>query len=146
MIKVFQKIAIQLLKIIALIFLLSFERVIGLPFLFTLLALIWLDSIKEKKLARPLLILLFSFLMAVFYHGAWLATLLVWLVSAWAISIRGTVVRGKKRSFLLVVVLQNLIWLWWLNITANFVLIAQLIISYILVVLWLRVFKKEKRT
>ncbi|KUK79847.1 MAG: hypothetical protein XD95_0061 [Microgenomates bacterium 39_7] len=145
MIKTVQKIVIQLLKILALIFLLSFERVIGLPFLFTLLSLIWLDSIKIKNHSRPLLILLFSFLMAVFYHGAWLITLFVWLLSAWGISVGGGTIKGKKRRFILIVVLQNLVWLWWLDVPANFVLIAQLIISYILVVMWLRVFKKERR-
>lgn len=146
MIKTVQTVVVLLLKIFALAFLLSFERVVGLPFLFSLLALIWLDSTKGKSYSKSLLIILFSFLMAVFYHGAWLVTLVVWLLSAWGMSTGTGAVKGKKRRFILIVVLQNLIWLWWLNISASPVLIAQLVISYILVVVWLKVFKKEKRT
>jgi hypothetical protein len=144
MIKTIKFILAQLLKVAGLFFLLSLERVIGLPLIFSLLGLIWLDQVENKAYSRPLLILLFSFFIAIFYHTAWLATLIVWSLSTALVVYSGGIFQGKKRRFLITVLLQNLFWLWWLKIPANYILLAQLVVSYILFVVWLRIFKKDK--
>lgn len=144
MIKTIKQILIQLIKIIGLFFLLSLERVIGLPLIFSLLGLIWLDQVEGNVYSRPLLILLFSFLMAIFYHAAWLITLIAWFISAALVIYSGSILQGKKQRFLIAVLLQNVFWLWWLGVPASYIILAQLIVSYIMFVVWLRIFKTNK--
>jgi len=52
-------------------------------------------------------------------------------------------IKGKKRQFLILVIMQNLTWLWLLAIPANLTLIIQLVVSYLLIIIWLKLFKKK---
>lgn len=137
---------IFLFKLLVLLFVLSFERVVGLPFIFSLFGLIWLDQSQKFFYIRPVLLLIFSFLMAVMFQTAWLTTMVVWCLSLTFMVLGTKLVRVKKRRFLIVVIIQNLLWLWWLNIPVSLSLLFQLVISYVLVIVWLRIFSKPKQT
>lgn len=137
---------IFLFKLLVLLFVLSFERVVGLPFIFSLFGLIWLDQSQKFFYIRPVLLLIFSFLMAVMFQTAWLTTMVVWCLSLTFMVLGTKLVRVKKRRFLIVVIIQNLLWLWWLNIPVSLSLLFQLVISYVLVIVWLRIFSKPRQT
>ncbi len=141
--KQIKKIIIFFVKIIGLILLLSFERVIGLPYIFTLLSFIWIDQLHRDSYSRPLLVLLVSFLMTVFYQAAWFLTIMVWIISLLGMVYGNYFIKGKKRQFLILVIMQNLTWLWLLAIPANLTLIIQLVVSYLLIIIWLKLFKKK---
>ena len=139
-----KKVIFTILIIIGLIILLSFERVVGLPFIFSLLCFIWIDQSHSHSYSRPLLVLLISFLMTVFYQAAWFLTLIVWILSLTGMVFGNRLIKGKKRQFIILVIMQNLIWLWILKIPANIAILLQLIVSYILVIVWLKVFSKGR--
>lgn len=142
--KQIKKTIIFLIKIIGLTALLSFERVIGLPFIFTLLSFIWIDQVHHDSYSRPLLVLFVSFLMTVFYQAAWLLTILVWIISLLGMVYGNHLLKGKKRQFIILVIMQNLVWLWLLAIPASLTLLVQLIVSYLLIIIWLKLFRKKQ--
>ncbi len=136
---------IFLIKLFVLLFVLSFERVVGLPFLFSLFGLIMLDQTKKSFFIRPVLLLILSFLMAAMFQAAWLTTMVAWCLSLMFMILGTKLVRVKKRRFLIIVIIQNLLWLWWLNIPTNWSLLIQLIVSYVLVIIWFRIFSKPRK-
>jgi len=131
------------LKLLGLAVLLSFERVVGLPLIFSLLGLILIDQSHFSSYSRPLWILIISFLMAIFYQAAWLITLIVWILCLIGMIYGDSIIKEKKRRFLVLIIVQNLIWLWLLKIPASVTLLIQFVISYVLVVIWLKLFKNR---
>ena len=145
MLKKIKNIVIFLAKLFSLVFLLSFERVVGLPFLFSLLGLIWIDQNKDVPFIKPILLLILSFFVAVMYQSAWLSTIIVWFLSYGLIVLGAKTIKVKKRRFLIVVIIQNLLWLWLLRMSANLTLLVQLVVSYVFVIIWLRIFSKSRK-
>ncbi len=142
MLKTIKTIILFLIKLFGLIYILSFERVIGLPFIFSLLGLIWLDQTKKIFYIKPILLLILSFLLAVMYQSAWIVTIIIWFLCTVLINLGSRFIRVKKRRFVIVVIIQNLLWLWLLGIPASLVLLFQLVISYVFVIIWLKIFSK----
>lgn len=142
MLKTIKTIILFLIKLFGLIYILSFERVIGLPFIFSLLGLIWLDQTKKIFYIKPILLLILSFLIAVMYQSAWMVTIIIWFLCTVLINLGSRFIRVKKRRFVIVVIIQNLLWLWLLGIPASLVLLFQLVISYVFVIIWLKIFSK----
>ncbi len=135
---------LSLFRLIGFILVLTLERVIGLPLLAVLLALVWLDHNKELSYKYSLLILLLSLFFAAVYNLIW-PLAFVWLLAislliGWA----EKVVADKKRRFLIAVLLGNLFLIWRLEFSLSYLTLAQLIISYILSLIWMRVFKFGK--
>jgi hypothetical protein len=139
-----KKIILTLAKIFALIFLISFERVVGLPLIFTLLGLIWLDQVKDNYYFYPGLLLFLSYIMAVAFSAPWSIVFFVWTLTAGLVSLNIKQVKSKNKRFFIVVILQNLFWLWWLELPVNYLTVAQFVISYLLVVMWTRMLRLKK--
>lgn len=145
MLKRIKDVVLFLIKLLGLIYILSLERVIGLPFIFSLLGLIWFDQSKKVFYIKPILLILLSFLVAVMYQSAWITTIIIWFLCTTLINLGSKLIRVKKKRFVIVVIIQNLLWLWLLNIPANFALLFQLVISYVLVIIWLKIFLKSTK-
>lgn len=139
-----REIFFTLVKIFLLIFLISFERVVGLPLIFTLLGLIWLDQIKDSQYFYPLLLLFLGYIMAVVFNASWPVAFLVWMLTAGLVNLNIKQVKSKNKRFFIVVIMQNLFWLWWLKLPVSYLTIIQFVISYLLVVMWTRMLRLKK--
>ncbi len=139
-----KKIILNLAKILALVFLISFERVVGLPLIFTLLGLIWLDQVNDNDYFFLGLLLLLSYIMTVVFNAHWPVVFLAWTVSAGLVNTNIKQIKSKNKRFFIVVILQNLFWLWWLELPVGYLTVTQFVISYLLVVIWARMFKLKK--
>jgi hypothetical protein len=137
---------VNLLRLLGIFFLLSFERVVGLPLIFSLLGLMWLDHKADQRFAWPLLVTLFSFMITVSYALPWFLTFVLWVLSAALIKLGEVLVKDKKRRFLIVVIIQNLAWLWLSGIIASYVLLVQFVASYLLVMMWLKILRVRRGT
>ena len=134
----------QLLKIAGLLFILSLERVIGLPFVFVLLGLIWVDHAGDRAYGQVAVLLIVSYLLAVVYHVSWTVSFLVWLVSSWGMRFGSKPVQQKKRRFLIMVIIQSIFWLWWARLNADYLLLVQFVVSYFLVIIWMKVLRLDQ--
>lgn len=136
-----KKISLTLLKIIGLTLLVSFERVVGLPLIFTLLGLIWLDRVKDSRYFYPALLVLLSYILAVAYNTLWSVSFLAWAVTAGLVSLDIKQVKSKNKRFFIMVILQNIFWLWWLSLPITYLTVIQFVISYVLVVMWMKMLR-----
>lgn len=134
----------QLLKIAGLLLILSLERVIGLPFIFVLLGLIWVDHTNDQAYGQAAVLLGVSYLLAVVYHVSWIVSFFVWLISSWGIRFGSKPIKQKKRRFLIVVIIQSIFWLWWARISTDYLLLVQFVVSYILVIIWMKVLRLDQ--
>jgi len=141
----FKQILITLIKLLSLIILICFERVIGLPWLFILFCLIWLDENHEQLYQWPMLLVVLSLVLASAYHLSWPLAYFLLLAANTLLWLVGYQIKNKKRRFLAAVIMTNLFLLWWLKLKVGYLASAQFIVSYVLVVLWMRLFSLEKR-
>ena len=137
-------IILSIIKLLALILLISLERVVGLPLIFTLLALIWLDQKRDNLYFYPILLLLISYIFAVTYNALWSLSLLVWTVTSILANLNIKQIKSKNKRFFITVILHNIFWLWWLSLPVGYSTVVQFILSYALVVMWMRMLKGSK--
>lgn len=135
---------LTLLRVLQITLVLTLERVIGLPLISSLLVLAWLDRDKDLIYKFPILVLIFSLLLAVIYSLSWPLAYLWWLSMSLMINLGEKIVPDKKRRFLIVVLAGNLFLMWWLQLSIGYLTLAQLIISYIFSLLWMRIFKFDR--
>ncbi len=139
-----KNILFTLLRILQITVVLTLERVIGLPLISTLLVLAWLDKDRDLIYKFPILVLIFSLLMAVIYSLNWPLAYLWWLSLSLMVSLGEKIVPDKKRRFLIVVLAGNLFLMWWLQLRVGYLTLAQLIISYFFSLVWMRIFKFDR--
>ncbi|HQM15596.1 MAG TPA: hypothetical protein PLM16_00075 [Candidatus Woesebacteria bacterium] len=114
----------------------GFERVIGLPLLFSLFGLLCLNQAKMNSYQRPLIILFVSFLLAVVYQVGWLYTIIVWFFSELALNYQQRFSQSVKRWLLLIMMTQNGVWWWLFKLEWSYWLLAQLVVSYLIIIIW----------
>jgi hypothetical protein len=137
---------LALIRILGLLLVLTLERVIGLPLLFGLFGLVWLDKNKDSVYQYPVQLLILSFMMSVVYDVMWPASFIWWLGSRLLVDASSDLIKNKKRRFLIVMLLMNLLVMWWVQLKVGYIMLAQLLISYVLIVLWMRVFKFKRQS
>ncbi|MEA2056278.1 MAG: hypothetical protein U9O78_00975 [Patescibacteria group bacterium] len=139
------KVITTVLKYLALIYILSLERVIGLPFLFILITLIWLEKVKNQGGRLLAILLSLSLMLSLFFNFfwslAWLLLLLGYVFVRWG----DKLVKSKRRRFLLAVLLINIVLIWAIQIRLTVFTLFQLVGSYLLILVWLRIFNSEYR-
>ncbi len=138
------KIIKAFLKYLALVYVLSLERVIGLPFLFVILSLIWFEKDKGQYFKLIGLILSQSLLLSLFFNFAWFLAWLLFLGGYIFVRFGDELVHSKRRRFLLSVLMVNLISIWTTELSLSYVTLIQLVVSYLIVLLWLRIFDPEQ--
>lgn len=138
------------LKLAGVVFLLTMERVVGLPFLFVFLSLVWLDKNQDRPLKLTVLLAAQSLLLAAVYHLSWLGSLVGLAVIYWAvvagegIKFKGRgLFKDKKRRILGAVLLTNLVLVWVSGLNLTFFSFIQFVLSYLLVMMWLKVLRKR---
>ncbi len=132
-------------KILGLLLALTLERVIGLPLLFSLFGLVWLDKNKDTVYQYPVQLFILSFMMSMVYDVLWPASFIWWLGASLLVDVGSDFIKDKKRRFLIIMLLMNLLVVWWVRLRVGYIMLAQLLISYVLIVLWMRVFKFKQK-
>ncbi len=138
-----KKVAVALLKIIGLVLLISVERVIYLPFLFILFGLVWLDQVEDSFYAYLLLLLFLSFVLAATYNVLWPVSFLVWAVTSLLTSLTTDVIKSKNKRFFIMTIAQVIFWLWRTQIVLTYLSLIQFIVSYLVVLLWMRLLQPK---
>lgn len=139
-----RKIIISILKALGLVLIISLERVVGLPLLFILLGLIWLDQVRDQLYSYPILLLFLSYILAVTYNVIWPISLLALVVTAFLASLSSGRIKTKNRRFFIMTLGFNLFWLWWTGLQIGYLAIVQLVVSYLIVIMWMRVLRLKK--
>ena len=136
----------SIIKLVSLIYLVSLERVIGLPWIYLLLSLIWIDQIQTQrnKFKLILISLFFSLLLSATYDLAWSLSLGLYTFSLLYLKFGQKFVKNQRRRFIMAVIVINLIITWVSSIKLSYLSLIQFIFSYLLVILWMRVFKIEQ--
>jgi hypothetical protein len=135
----------SLLKLAVLLYLLTLEQVLGLPFLFILLTLIWLDHNHNQPYRLLTLLLITSFGLAVVFDFAWLISWLLLIAGHFLVQLGQDLVQSRQRRLLLAALISSLAVLWLTQTQLRYISLAQLIVSYLLLILWLRLFKDRRR-
>ncbi len=130
-----------LVQFLALIFLMSLEKVIGLPWFSVLIGLIWLDSF-EKKSQVALLTLLGLFLASIFNLSLGLS-LVLFTIGIVFVKLGQAFIADKRRRFLLASLVINLLLLWIMGFSLTGLSLTQLVLSYFLIVFGLRIFYRK---
>lgn len=123
---------------LALLLSVGFERVIGLPLFFSLFGLLCLKRAKINSYQRPLIILFVSFLLAVVYQAGWFYTIVVWFFSELALNYQQRFSQSTKRWLLAIMMLQNGVWWWLFKLEWSYWLLAQLVVSYLIIIIWFK--------
>lgn len=134
----------SLFRLTGLVLVLTLERVIGLPLLSTLLALVWLDHNKELVYKYPFLVILLSLFFSAVYDLIWPLSFLWLLGLSQLIGWGEGFVSDKKRRFLIAVLLGNLLLIWRLQFSLSYLTLVQLVVSYMISLIWMRVLKFGK--
>ncbi|MGD9128954.1 MAG: hypothetical protein PVJ09_00470 [Candidatus Woesebacteria bacterium] len=134
------KISKSLLKVLSLIFILCFERVIGLPFFFFLFLFIWLNSLLFKQ--RIILILLTSFFLAVVYQFNF--SLAFFLIAGFFLLFTQSesVLQDKNFRLLFYSLISSLATAFLLQFALSLITIGQIAIS-ILLLIFLKILNKR---
>ena len=132
------KILTSAAKLAGLLYLLTWERVVGLPLLFVLLGLIWLDKNQENDLKHLVLTAFLSLLLAAVYQLGWIASLLLFIGSELLAIHSEQLIQAKNKRLLLASALFNFVLWAAAGIEFTHLILAQLVLSYVLVLLWLR--------
>ena len=139
-----KKIIINIFKALGLVLLISLERVVGLPLLFILLSLIWLDQAKNGPYLYSALLLFLSFVLTVTYNVIWPVSLLAFIITTFLVSFSSQKIKTKNRRFFIMTLGFNLFWLWWTGLLVSYLTVAQFVISYLIVIMWMRLLKLRK--
>lgn len=141
----FKKIITIILKLTALVLCISMERIIGLPLIFTLAGLIWLDQAQEQVYFYPLLLLVLSYITAIIYNVIWPVSFLVWVMTGLLTTFSSTKIKTKNRRFFIMTIVQNLFWLWWVQLPVSYLTVVQFVVSYLLAIMWMRILKQKTK-
>jgi len=136
----------SILKLSLIIILLTWERVLGLPLLFVSLSLLWLDKNFKFELKYFALLILLSLFWAVVYQFSWLLALLLLSVGSLFLRSKLNFFPEKKRRVLVLTLILNLILIWVTGLELNAYSLIQLTVSYLLVLLWLRLIQIKRKT
>ncbi len=128
-------------KFFLLMFLLTWERVLGLPLLFVLLSLLWLDKNFKSEVKFFLILIALSFLLAVVYQFSWIVSIILFSFGSFFLRMKLDIFSEKKTRVLISTLLINLIMVFSSGLEINFYSLIQLIISYFFVLIWLRLFR-----
>ena len=139
-----KKIIINIFKALGLVLIISLERVVGLPLLFILLSLIWLDQAKDGPYLYSALLLFLSYVLTVTYNVIWPVSLLAFIITAFLVSFSSQKIKTKNRRFFIMTLGFNLFWLWWTGLLVSYLTVAQFVISYLIVIMWMRLLKLRK--
>jgi hypothetical protein len=139
-----KKIIINIFKALGLVLIISLERVVGLPLLFILLSLIWLDQAKNGPYLYSALLLFLSFVLTVTYNVIWPVSLLAFIITTFLVSFSSQKIKTKNRRFFIMTLGFNLFWLWWTGLLVSYLTVAQFVISYLIVIMWMRLLKLRK--
>jgi hypothetical protein len=135
-----------ILKMAGLVYLISIERVIGLPWIYLLLSLVWIAQIQSRRgrLKLVLISLFFSLLLSTTYDLAWSLSLTFYTFGLFYLKFGQKLVKSQRRRFIIAVIAINLIITWVSSIRLSHLSLIQFVASYLLVILWMRVLKVEK--
>ena len=139
-----KKIIINILKALGLILIISLERVVGLPLLFILFSLIWLDQIKDELYLYPILLIFLSYVLTITYNVIWPISLLGLIITTFLVSFSSAKIKTKNKRFFIMTLLFNLFWLWWTGLSVSYLTVIQFVISYLIVIMWMRLLKLRK--
>ncbi len=128
-------------KLIGLGLLICLERVIGLPLLFVLLGLIWLDQTRDSLSGYVILLLILSYLTAVVFNVMLPISFVVWWLTDSLVIVTAGKLKAKNRRFFIMTIAQNLFWMWWAQLPVGYLTIIQFVLSYLLVIMWMRILK-----
>lgn len=135
-----------IVRLIGLVYLISIERVIGLPWIYLLLSLVWIVQVHSQRgrLKLTLASLFFSLILSTFYDLSWSLSLAFYIFSLFYLKLGQKLVKSQRRRFIIAVIAINLIITWVSSIKLNHLSLIQFVISYLLVILWMRVLRVEQ--
>lgn len=136
---------ITILQALGLAALLSVERVIGLPWVFVLLSLIWLNKNWSQKVLIIVLSLYSSLLLAIAYDFSWFASFFLLFIVLILIQFGSQIIQSQRRRFVIGLIMINLALVWITGVKLTVLSLVQLIVSYLLIVLWMKVLKIDQK-
>ncbi|MBD3250442.1 MAG: hypothetical protein GF381_02655 [Candidatus Pacebacteria bacterium] len=134
----------SVLQFIGLVLLLGVERVIGLPWIFSLFSLIWLNRFWTKPLGLVGLTAAISLLLAAAYDLSWFISFGLMFGSLAWLQHGQLIVKSQRKRFVISLIALNLVIVWISQLRLSYLSLVQLIISYLLVVAWMKVLKLDQ--